>query len=258
MTYGTNPTTTKRLGKRVQQAATIRVGSQKHRDHIKEAEEETKLKEVTRSLQMAHDPRYKVIDHYKECESTRLDVMVGAFGSKTPRLYPEPWGMPEPLGRRSMYHVPVEGEDDDARELAEAECHGFKDLTLAKFQGRIGWEESFKSNVKQLMVDFKLSDAPNCRLNHLERMHHWFGREGKKQTRKEVASPNFLMYEKNSVPLPGSTRIVAPPSDQLTLELAGIMRTPAKQRVERHFGVVPGGSASRAAQTPATPRGGYK
>lgn len=251
MTYGTN-VTTKRLGKRVQQATKSTVT--KHKDHVKEAEEESKLRETMRSLQIAHDPRYKTIEHYKDCDSTRLESIVGGSAGGVPRMYPEPWGMPEPVGRRSLYHAPaIEDEERDAKKLAEGECAGFKDMTLERFEGRIGWEESFKSNVKQLMVDFNLSNNPGCRLNHLDRMHHWFAKEGKKQTKKETLSPNFLTFEKNARPLPGSVRDVPQPVDNLTLDLAGILKTPAKRRVEQHFGVVPGGGRQAS-----PPMGGYK
>merc|ERR1712183_161259 len=64
-----------------------------------------------------------------------------------------------------------------------------------KFSGRVEWEESFRSNVKKLMVDFKLTSDPSCRLHHLDRLHNWFTKEGKKQTRKEKPAPSFLTYE---------------------------------------------------------------
>jgi len=254
MTYGTGTGgTTRRLGKKVQDINEQRHAKNK-KDHAREAEEDNKNREMMRSLQIAHDPRYQKIEHYKDAESTRLEGMLSGT-SKMPRLYPEPWGFPEPLGSRSMYKCGTCPEEDEAKRLAEQECEGFKNMTFERFKGRIGWEESFKSNVKQLMVDFSLTNNPSCRLNHLDRMHNWFGKEGKKQAKKETASPNYLTFEKHARPLPGSARDVAPPVSSLTLDLAGIMKTPARKRVERQFGVVPG-----AGGTPGVglPRGGYK
>merc|ERR1712083_886745 len=80
--------------------------------------------------------------------------------------------------------------DSQMQQLAEGECQGYQQMKLDKFSGRIGWEETFRSNVKKLIIDFKLSSDPNCRLNHLDRLHGWFTSEGRKQTRKEKDSPN--------------------------------------------------------------------
>lgn len=228
MTYG-NGTATKRLGKRVQQA--VKPITPKTKDHVKEAEEESRLRETVRSLQIAHDERYKMIDHYKEAESLRLQNMVADNG-RSVRIYPEPWGMPEPVGRRSAYNYLEDKHSSDTLKLAEGECVGFREKTMERFAGRIGWEESFKSNVKQLMVDFKLSSDPSCRLNHLDRMHTWFSKEGKKQVKKETASPNYLTFDKNSQPWPGSVRDIAQPTDPCTLHLAAAIKTSNKKRLE--------------------------
>lgn len=245
MAYGQG---NKRLGKRVQQS--VKPATPKCKDHIKDAEEKDKLKQISRSLQIAHDPRYKTIEHYKDQDSQRLEKMLGDH-TRPPRMYPEPWGFPEPMGSRSRYHTQDldEGVDDEMKRAANVDCNGFEIKTTEKFSGRIAWEESFKSNVKQLMVDFRLSTEPSCRLNHLERMHSWFAKEGKKQVKKETASPNFLTFEKNSRPIPGTTRDIVPPSNPGTLNLAAAMKLPTTKRLERQFGVVPG---------PPPPMPGYR
>jgi len=70
---------------------------------------------------------------------------------------------------------------------------------------RVQWQESFDGEVKKLFVDFKLTSSPNCRLNHLERMHDWFTEHGQKQTRKNKRGPSFLTVDRTLPLPPGST-----------------------------------------------------
>uniref|UniRef100_A0A7S0AC77 Uncharacterized protein n=1 Tax=Pyrodinium bahamense TaxID=73915 RepID=A0A7S0AC77_9DINO len=76
----------------------------------------------------------------------------------------------------------------------------------ANIKERIDWQESFDHSVRRLLVDFQLSDAPSCRLQHLERMHAWFEEHGKKQTRKAREGPNYLVADRGGSMPAGSTK----------------------------------------------------
>lgn len=236
--------TTQKFGKRVQQFANIQ-----KKTTAEKKTEERQAHRLEQSLQMAHDSRYKEIEFYRDCESGRLDKMLMEHAKgAAPRYYPEPWKMPEPLGSRSCYHRGPTKEskrqtDFALQRLAAGEVTEFTESMGAKFNGRIAWEDSFKANMKQLMVDFNLTTDPDCRLNHLERMHEWFLNEGQKQARKDQPLPQFLTTDKYEQPAPGSTRggNVAGPVNSLTLGLStAFKKLPTTERLGKHFGVVPG------------------
>jgi len=71
-------------------------------------------------------------------------------------------------------------------------------------QDRVNWQNGFDTQVRRLLQDFEFSDSPGCRLNHLERMHHWFQHHGAKTARKAQLFPGFITFDRNSSPVPGS------------------------------------------------------
>mmetsp|Transcript_133653 Transcript_133653/g.415668 ORF Transcript_133653/g.415668 Transcript_133653/m.415668 type:complete len:271 (-) Transcript_133653:137-949(-) len=229
------------------------------------ANEDHAARKTQLSLQISHDPRFKEISHFKDSEPVRLQRIVNGPG----RLYPEAWGIPEPLGGRSGVraerttprsgsHQPVadrrllsDGEavgNLDAHSVATREVSDFDRSTAERFSGRVNWELNFRSNLQKLMLDFDLSSDPNCRLNHLNRLHKWFQHEGKKQTRKERASPSFLMFNKDGQPQPGSARDLIAPSDFATLNLASAVKMRNYPRLEQQLNIQP----------PPRPPPGYK
>jgi len=207
--------------------------------------EEQNAKNAQRSLQITRDPRFEEIEYFKDHEAVRLDRIINKHGC-VGRLYPEVWQYPEPIGQRSgarsqtksargaasagpapqraTRYLTKELADLDAEQdhdqVAARECSGFDEWTEERFSGRINWEDTFRSNLGRLMLDFDLSRDPNCRLNHLDRVHSWFMHEGRKQTRKEKPTPHFLTFDRDGQPLPGSTRDISPPSSFTTLNLA--------------------------------------
>jgi len=226
--------------------------------------EELRAKEIQKSLQMSHDPRYEEMAHFKSNEPLRLDRILQTRGNSM-SLYPEVWDYPEPVSskavssnkkgteprRATLYRSSVAEQATmagNARMLAEAEVSNFDRSTLEKFEGRINWEESFRSQLDRLLLDFELSEEPSCRLNHLERCHQWFMKEGKKQVRKETPAPSFLQNKEDGAAAPGSLRNIGPPSNNRTLNLATSTHMRRCPRIEQQMSVVP----------PPPPSGGYK
>lgn len=245
---------------------------------------QTEVKQVqasdptTQSMQITHDRRYEEIEHYQQAGLARLERIVGSDGSPN-RLYPEQWKFPEPIGTRAaLTRVPVTTEKAAAggisidpsevgappeepetlqldpelefQALANREVQaGSAGNRTEKFAGRVNWETSFRSNMTSLMVDFNLTTDPGCRLHHLDRLHNWFTKEGRKQTRKEKPAPNFLTFENHLAPLPGSARSIAPPSSIETCNLACTLQMQNRcPRIVPHLGENP----------PPPPQPGYK
>lgn len=74
-------------------------------------------------------------------------------------------------------------------------------------EDRIDWQDAFDKSVTRLMIDFDLTHAPHCRLNHLERMDNWFLEHGGKQQRKAKKAPSYVTADRTSTRMPaGSTR----------------------------------------------------
>lgn len=72
-------------------------------------------------------------------------------------------------------------------------------------QDRLAWQEHFDRSVTRLLIDFDLTTAPECRLNHLERMHSWFTHHGGKQQRKDQKAPSYIVADRKGEMPPGST-----------------------------------------------------
>jgi len=73
-------------------------------------------------------------------------------------------------------------------------------------QGRTEWQESFDYRVRRLLQDIDLTEAPDCRLNHLDRMHEWFEEHGAKQTRKALATLSWTGLKRGQQAAPYGTR----------------------------------------------------
>jgi len=133
---------------------------------------------------------------------------------------------------------------DIAAAVSNADIGGLDGKIVQKFGARTNWEESLTTEVRHLMVDFKLSNDPKCRLNHLERVHDWFSREGRKKAKQmsQPASRHFLTFEKYQAPRPGSLRggVSATTPAEATVGLAMSWRVPYASRLEKSFNIVPG------------------
>lgn len=159
---------------------------------------------------------------------------------------------------RRMMSVTHSGRKDldkvmDMASLVAREHRGYETRTAERFSGRVGWEDSFKSNVNQLMVDFKLSSDPTCRLHHLDRMYDWFHKEGGQRIRKPAPPSAFLTFDDRHFDVaPGSLRGSSSSGTspaEATVGLANSWRTPYARRLENNFNIVPG---------PPPPGPGYK
>jgi len=115
--------------------------------------------------------------------------------------------------------------------------------------GRHEWQDSFNLTAKRLMVDFDLTSVPDCRLNHLDRFHEWFGVNGQKQTRMARAAPNYVTISKNEVIPSGSSRsaMARQPLSGTSLILAGSMRMRKSPRLEAPAKFPPVHPAARSA-----------
>mmetsp|Transcript_53838 Transcript_53838/g.125852 ORF Transcript_53838/g.125852 Transcript_53838/m.125852 type:complete len:207 (+) Transcript_53838:93-713(+) len=156
--------------------------------------------QVLRALRLHNDPRYREIKHYAEenkdshCHFARM--------------------------QKRMLKPSIGDGDGATQGDTPRGDNGLEDLE-AKVGDRIAWQESFDRSVKRLMVDFNLTEEPQCRLHHLDRVHDWFTEHGAKTVRKAAAAPNFLTVDLDRAPPPGSTRNFRGPSGTNPLYLAG-------------------------------------
>jgi len=163
-----------------------------------------------RALQIRNDTRYKKMSAAqlaaeashtpagKDSSRTALEApkeegAERSSGSKTPHASATS-ALPSP---RPTPRTPRFNQDDFGRVLQVAP----PDVTR-----RDEWQETLGRSVKKLLLDFDLSEAPKCRLNHLERMHSWFQCHGKAAERNPNLGPNYLTTARYGPPPPGSTR----------------------------------------------------
>jgi len=167
--------------------------------------------ELTRSLRIPHDDRYRKMERYRgngREHFSRLVERQSMTVMNQPTLDAPRLPGIAPLEREQVSHV------------------GIGD--------RAEWQDAFDRSVRRLFVDFELSDVPSCRLNHLERMHSWFLEHGGKQQRKVDEGPRFLLADRNLEAPAGSTRNV--PVKQVERPLAtgftsAAPGTPRRQRL---------------------------
>lgn len=154
-----------------------------------------------KALGMTNDPRFREMKHFRD------------------------YAGPHAVSAR-------ESDQDQQKRYSFAETEAEPPTTNPNsIDGRIAWQDSFDSTVNRLMVDFSLSDDPDCRLNHLDRLYSWFKGHGQKQVRKVRASPGFLTVEKNAPPAMGSTRNVTAPLSNTSLVLADTMTMRRSRRM---------------------------
>mmetsp|Transcript_1746 Transcript_1746/g.5155 ORF Transcript_1746/g.5155 Transcript_1746/m.5155 type:complete len:227 (-) Transcript_1746:87-767(-) len=162
--------------------------------------------EQLKSLRIPQDERYKQMQYWRENAGGRLlnaDVGETISGAD--------------VGIDGVnVSVVVERESTVPPEPAEREPR----KKVAMVDDRIEWQESFDRQIRMLMVDFNLTDVPQTRLRHLERMHHWFTDHGAKQSRKVQKGPSYLTAERDGTMPPGSTKNL-PGLSTTSLQLAG-------------------------------------
>jgi hypothetical protein len=175
------------------------------------AEDQRHESDRVRSLQIGQDDRWKAIQFYTQQVSG--DSSTNAHFNK--------------LVRKSMVHPgDLKGEAELSPAVGgSAAVESFSDIApggggagkhsavtrqqqkaVASVEERIEWQEKFDRSVRRLLVDFQLTDAPTCRLNHLDRMHAWFVDHGQKQARKVQKGPSYLMADRTDHMPAGSTR----------------------------------------------------
>eukprot|EP00928_Gymnodinium_smaydae_P015511 TRINITY_DN15738_c0_g1_i2.p1 TRINITY_DN15738_c0_g1~~TRINITY_DN15738_c0_g1_i2.p1 ORF type:complete len:210 (+),score=50.93 TRINITY_DN15738_c0_g1_i2:187-816(+) len=164
------------------------------------AEENEKKREYERSLQLPLDERYKKMDHYRNHGGSKNST--GHYA----RL----------MARRTSVHGGADG-------IAEAETNvQVPGKKAAASDSRVAWQMTFERSVNRLMEDFDLTDVPQARFNHLDRMDTWFTMHGAKQAKKGEKAPDYLRADQNAPPPPGSARTVAGNLGGASLALAGV------------------------------------
>merc|ERR1712008_568030 len=157
---------------------------------------------ILRSLRLKTDTRYETMQRYRDeggmhSSSSHFQRML----KRSRRMN----GLPETetVLKKDSSHAAMAQWN---REFEESDVAMTKEVhePTATIQDRINWQHGFDHSVRRLLQDFDLSDSPGCRLNHLERMHHWFQQHGAKTARKAERGPNFLTMDRNSSPAPGS------------------------------------------------------
>mmetsp|Transcript_81663 Transcript_81663/g.141988 ORF Transcript_81663/g.141988 Transcript_81663/m.141988 type:complete len:243 (-) Transcript_81663:156-884(-) len=193
----------------------------------------------TKSLRIIQDPRFQEIKHHTSVQKEGGGHhLARLMKNRRCSAVPE-GGLPQISGAQSM----------SFKEIVELEEQSPEKEEERKLQSgvvdRLRWQESFNNNVNRLLIDFDLSLVPECRLNHLDRMHEWFIEHGGKQQRKDKKAPNFLTADRNNMPA-GSAANISSKLSGTSLILAGsyAMRSPRTPRA----------AAAAAAGTPRTPR----
>mmetsp|Transcript_174302 Transcript_174302/g.558737 ORF Transcript_174302/g.558737 Transcript_174302/m.558737 type:complete len:221 (+) Transcript_174302:96-758(+) len=161
------------------------------------------------SLRISQDKRFKQMDYFRTNASA-----CGHFGHLQ--------GEEETrLNETSTF------EDIVKREAANIERQDKKKAQVGGIDERKEWQDALDQKVRQLMIDFDLTDVPSSRLAHLDRMHSWFTDHGARQVRKVVQGPNYLTAQRDETLPPGSTKHIQPPSGT-SLQLAGVyaMKSP--------------------------------
>lgn len=158
---------------------------------------------VHRSLRIPIDPRFKAIKHYIDLASAKEGHFARVVGI-------------ERSGK--LASCPEEMSFDN---IASSESVGRKLQQQHHLQDRRDWQETFESSVSRLLIDFDLTHDPQSKLNHLDRLHEWFVDHGAKQQRKARESPRYLIADRKSLMMPGSTRNINTKLSGASLQLAG-------------------------------------
>jgi len=154
------------------------------------------------SLRLKTDTRYEAMEHYRDhggarSQSSHFQRML----KRNRRMH----GLPEeePVLDKESTHIDISEWDIEFKESTVSMQRQMRDPP-STIQDRVNWQNGFDKQVRRLLQDFEFSDSPGCRLNHLERMHHWFQHHGAKTARKAQLFPGFITFDRNSSPVPGS------------------------------------------------------
>jgi len=168
--------------------------------------------ETLRSLRMEHDIKYKRMDAYRKYGGEHFErLMENEFdfeGENSAGI---------DLQRICKRELKRAAHEQPSERIGAAKPAG-------SLEEREKWQNAFDRSMQRLMVDFRLSDAPACRLNHLDRMHDWFTKEGAKQTRKGQQGPSYLTAPRDETLPAGSTKNISHAMSPTSLQLAGAYR----------------------------------
>jgi hypothetical protein len=167
---------------------------------------------ILQSLRLKNDVRYEAMERYRDSGGARSQ---NSHFQRMLRRNRRMQGLPEeePVLDRNSTHNDISEWDMEFKESTAAmqkQLRGGTTSATSSIQDRVNWQNGFDKQVRRLLQDFDFSDSPGCRLNHLERMHHWFQHHGAKTARKAKIVPNFITVDRNSSPVPGSARHFRP------------------------------------------------
>merc|ERR1712232_1430569 len=103
----------------------------------------------------------------------------------------------------------------DAKEaVAELQRRKAQLRQMDRFETRLEWRSQMDYSVRRLLVDLDLArdvrvqkDAANqIRCDHLDKVHEWYLKHGKKEARKEKTAEPYIFFEPDAHVQPGSTR----------------------------------------------------
>lgn len=186
-------------------------------DQQAKSDKQIKEDDMTRSMQIGIDERFLKMNHYRNHGGSKADHFSRLTGknrqlqARGDKLKSE--DVDEEVEFKDLMAMEEEVENDEPWQIRKKPACSVND--------RVEWQESFDRKVNNLFMDFQLSDAPHCRLNHLERMDKWFSNHGAKQTRKATRGPSYLTVEKGAVPPIGSARTIPSSLGSTSQILAG-------------------------------------
>eukprot|EP00747_Dinoflagellata_sp_TGD_P218954 gnl/TRDRNA2_/TRDRNA2_91135_c0_seq1.p1 gnl/TRDRNA2_/TRDRNA2_91135_c0~~gnl/TRDRNA2_/TRDRNA2_91135_c0_seq1.p1 ORF type:complete len:279 (+),score=53.60 gnl/TRDRNA2_/TRDRNA2_91135_c0_seq1:78-914(+) len=165
--------------------------------------------EAVKSLRIRNDPRYKEISYYERNQATGQNAHLSRMsvaGSSSSTYKPGQPIVVQPGAESVVFSDPnPHMQSHSADELA----------------GRLQWQEGFDYSVRRLMIDFDLTQVPECRLHHLDRFAQWFDHHGAKQARKEKKPPAYITSDPRSGKMPpGSTQNIPGKMSSTSLILA--------------------------------------
>eukprot|EP00811_Abedinium_folium_P000704 NODE_10645_length_1338_cov_3.583815.p1 GENE.NODE_10645_length_1338_cov_3.583815~~NODE_10645_length_1338_cov_3.583815.p1 ORF type:complete len:311 (-),score=28.75 NODE_10645_length_1338_cov_3.583815:247-1179(-) len=163
------------------------------------------------SITVTQDPRFKEISGFWKITEQR---------AQSPANVQKLDGKKR-MGEAGLRYAAAVTESDDTAQLSNEVQ---KQLMERKIGGRVAFEDSFRGAVRNLLVDFELSEDATCRLNHLDRLHGWFRQQGTKSTRSTKPSPSFLTFEPGAEIPPGMLRGHEFPLSESTMLLSGTMK----------------------------------
>mmetsp|Transcript_122195 Transcript_122195/g.243275 ORF Transcript_122195/g.243275 Transcript_122195/m.243275 type:complete len:196 (+) Transcript_122195:84-671(+) len=158
---------------------------------------------ISRSLQIKNDKRYQDIDYYQKTSET-ADSHYARMIQRSRRMQ----GLPEEqtVLKEDSSHAEIASwnEEFDESDVFWSRKQSMKE-PATNIQGRTEWQNSFDHRIRRLLQDFDFTEAPDCRLKHLDKMHEWFDEHGAKQTRKAKEGPSYIKLERTEERPAGST-----------------------------------------------------